>query len=218
MSPTSSLFRGIAVVLAIGLSTGCDTVIHGSAKVTGGTHRQVKYDIQLGGGFSFLHPGGSHPVYSLVVDGYPYNRLLVEASYVSNSPDPVTDQSTVTPMQLAVGTQIPMSVSVGPDVYTYTAVLTYVSSLPQGTYLIDAPGAVEDVQASLESYPGAAIQINLPGLGSGANKPLPSAGTTYVDGDTGSTSVLVDMEPTQALYWYQVQTTRLPKPGVQTPF
>lgn len=214
------------VVLAIlmGVSFGCDTDTKGSLKVKGGNHQKISYEVGGSFGVRFLAPGGSHPEYTLIVEGYPYNRLLLKATMVPNiSVDALvvagTTTSTVTgtPMTLTAGTLIPMVVTVGSDVFSYTAALSTISSLPLGTYLIDAPGLVQDVQASLEVNPGTAVQLYLPGVGSGAEKPLASAGSVYLDGDIGSTNITLDMAPDQATYWSGLQTTRVPKPGVITP-
>lgn len=145
--------------ITLGLSVGCEG-FGGEISLTGNQHQIRINKIQFKYSFSFDMIGvpadlSPQPELNLVIDGYPYNRLILEAN------TRVPGASTTTPMELGTGNIIPISIQVGPQTLLYQGRLATLSTLSPGQYVIDAPGAVEDVKAALLNNPGYSAQVSL---------------------------------------------------------
>lgn len=206
MLKTSKHLKIATMAIALGLVVGCEGTAGGKATASGGTRRSIKYKVDLYAGIRFIAAGSPIPNYNLIVQGYPYNRLLVQAYYTAT--DPSGEVVTTTPMQLTPGTQIPLTVTVGGQPFEYIATLTTLSSQPAGTYLLDALGAVQDVQQALLENPGAAVSVKVRTTsdnGGTAGALLPLAQRIY--SELGSTDVVLDMDQTSSAYWGNLETT-----------
>ena len=124
------IFGLCSVLLIIGLAIGCDDV-HGSVSVKGKNLKKVDLEVTVSGGFRFLRPEAvSEPKYTITLDGYPYNRVLLNASLISTNFSGDQPISTITPMQLVAGSQVPIVISVGPNAYSYSTTIVTASNLP----------------------------------------------------------------------------------------
>lgn len=148
-----------ASAITLGLSVGCEG-FGGEMSFSGNQHQIRINKIQFKYSFSFDMVGvpanlSPQPELNLVIDGYPYNRLILEAN------TRVPGESSTSPMDLGTGAIIPITIQVGPQTLLYQGRLATLSTLSPGQYLIDAPGAVEDVKAAMLNYPGYAAQVSL---------------------------------------------------------
>ncbi len=205
----------LAIIGLLGICTACDSETGGDATISGSNHGHVDYDAHLHVKFRFLAPGTPTPNYSIRVQGYPYNRILLMASLVSTNSSDGT--STTTPMQLIAGSQFPVTVTIAGFSQTYTTTIVTNSAFPAGTYILDAPGIVQDVQSALQDYPGASMSLALPitsNNGGTGGAMLPAAQQSI---DTpGSTNLTLNFASNAMVPWSNLTTTWTPHGGPYT--
>lgn len=198
----------LAGLCLLGLTVGCDT--SGEAQLKGSNHGNIKYDVKIRVKFQFLMPaadgsGSTSNVesqYALDFQGYPYNRVVLTANNVAINSDGST---TITPMQLLVGSQFPVTVATTGLNKVYTTTIETSSDLPIGMYVLNAPGIVQDLTSIAQQNPSAPMQLTIPGAAStsvlpGGSKLMPIAQGEVVNNNIVITFTGSDMTPWVDLY------------------
>lgn len=96
------------------------------------------------------------PSYIVEFQGYPYNRLVLRATitrYRDNAGNwldaPVTE-----PMDLQAGVTFPAQARIGSTVLAPVFTVVKQSTLPAGSYILDAPGFLNDAVDAINAEPG----------------------------------------------------------------
>jgi len=207
----------VAVIGFLGISMAC---VHGTVEVSGSNHGHVQYKVELKGGICFISASSgsiSTPQYSIDIQGYPYNRIVLIAGTVTTDENGI---ATTTPMALAAGSQFPATITVGSYSKTYATTISTGSGLPAGSYILDAPGLVLDIQVALQNNPGASMSLTVPGSYVNPTLPASSEFKSVVLDQVGSDDLVLNFSADAMAPWKNLNTVpegRLPHPGIFHP-
>lgn len=197
---------GSILVVGMMMQSQC-TGVHGSAKVTGGNHQSTDYQADVNGGWRFLTPINNTPEYHFSIQGYPHNRLLISGYWVKTDYTQDSPVITKTPMSIQIGATFPFSVTVGAKELNYTGKVIASSDLPAGTYVLDAPGAIAQVQYWMNYYPDAnTASINLSSSSSGDGIAALLSSADRLTDYTGTSSVQIDLDSQGVQAWRTLVT------------
>ncbi|HLO67155.1 MAG TPA: hypothetical protein VK188_09070, partial [Holophaga sp.] len=197
------LYSVLAIAGLLAASIAC--TIHGSVELKGSNTGHINYKVTGSVGFSFSIVGSTgnpvSPEYTLDFQGYPYNRVVLNANnLVTNSDGTVTS----VPVQLAVGSQFPVTININGFVKTYTTTILAVTGLPAGSYVLDAPGIVQDVQSTLDYSGDVPMTLTLPGSAIGASYVGPTGTLQYSYDQGGDGNVIINFTATDMVVFPQI--------------
>lgn len=207
-------FKLMGPVLALGMlvSQSQCTGVHGTADATYDSNSGLDWNVTANSGYRFITRINTMPEYHLRVQGYPYNRLLAYGYWVRT--DWTTDTPTVTksPMTLQVGAHLPFSVEIGSKTLNYTGTIVASTNCPQGTYVLDTPGAVAQIQYWLNTYPDAGMSISFSSGSNGTGIAALLPAQDQATDQEGVSPVTIDMASSGLQVW-RTMTTKDPDLG-----
>lgn len=213
-----SKFGTIFGIIILVLSMACET--GGEVKLSGSNTGHVKYDAKVRVKFQFMIIGEYYPVepeYTIDVVGYPYNHLVFTGAQISRYDSGKIRSST--PMILQDGSTLNTTISIGDFSRTYLATVRTNSDLPVGSYILLAPGLVQDVQVAQQAYPESKMSIITNGVGIQASLPQSSELAMVAQSQIGAANIVFEIPPEDLSPWGALRTAPDPiKPPRQGPF
>lgn len=168
---------------------------------------------------TWLLPSSTTPPtlnYSVAFMEYPSNRMLLTASavYPNGLNGSTPGQQAEISIGLTPGLHYMAEYRVGSWTQSYDVVIATQTGLPQGTYVMDCPGMMEDVVMATRNYPNSPVVVSIVGkLGSTLANLLPSQAIGVSPSEIpGSLTITVPGSQT-----YLIAQTVVSRPDDQVP-
>jgi hypothetical protein len=208
MAARTNLGTALAALGLLGTSLACE--LDGTACTDGSGTEHLVYALPayVLAALAVPNPDGTASVPRLAIDvqGYPYNRIVVSAAAVPAASD---GAGPGTPIALMPGTRFKTTLLVGAFARTYGATLVAGYDLPEGSYLLEAPGLVLDAQMAQTDNPGAPMTLSLPGSAFAAALPTGSPFVPLAQGLAGTLTLTLDFAGDGTTAWTDL--TVIPK-------
>lgn len=154
------VFSTISILLIASLNLGCDDKVTVSGSVTKKVGQpsptpvvteykiEIKYEIKVP-----LRPETPIPNYEIIIQDYPLSRILLKASQIIHRPPDGSEGPVILPLDLPTSNNYYLTAQISNHIFESPVNIAKLSSLPDGTYLIEAPGLIENIAFASRAFP-----------------------------------------------------------------